>query len=354
MAALTSLLAGCGGDDVPRPSRGVAVDIAFAAPAQDELRDVDAAAELGAEAVRVAIQWSNMEPLTPGTYADYYLDRLDALVARARDRGVGVLLTPVFTPCWAASGKPSCSNAAELPAIARRPPADPRTFARFAAFLAERYGDALAGVEVWNEPNLEGFWDTDAPARDYAALLEATYPEVKRVAPDLPVVAGAVAGADAGFLAQLYDAGISGSYDVLSLHVYNDGRPPQAEIDPSAAAATLLQGMRNVALTLKGRRERRPVWITELGWNTSTQRGQPFLDGVSAQQQADYLRQAVEMLQDPELGIDVASALFVYQLRDAGADPANPLHRYGLLEADRSPKPAFPAVRDAFAEPFGR
>lgn len=360
---LVIVLSGCG--ETPDwdpaagtgPSRGVAVDIFLEQPASDELTDLDAAAALGVDSVRVGLQWTQMEPLSKGQYDMDYLKRLDDLIARARERDIQVLLTPVFTPCWAAPPPPepaaACADPALASALARRPPVELGDYATFVAFLAARYDSALAGIEIWNEPNLSGFWVSDNPAEDYAALLKATYPVVKQAAPGVPIVGGVLAGGDAMFLRELYDAGITGSYDVLSLHLYNDDRAPEVGLAPQFAKATLLQGMRNTRTVLAEENESRPVWITEIGWNTSTQTGGLFLDGVTPQQQADYLEEAIALLQDPSKGIDFASALYVYRLRDIGTNLADPQHNYGLMGNDRQPKPALDAVRRSFERPFG-
>lgn len=332
--------------------RGVAVDILLHEPAHLAERDVDSAAALGANVIRLSVQWSGIEPLKKREYAEWYVRRLDDVIARAHAQGIQVLLTVVFTPCWASSavGVPAdCDAWGVVPPFATQPPANPQDFADTMQFLAGRYQHALVGVEVWNEPNLDGFWATPDAAGDYAALLRATYPAVKQAAPRVLVVAGALAGSDTSFLDELYEAGIAGFYDVLSVHAYNDGRPPQALIDPRWAQATLLQGLRNLNTALRVHGETRAVWVTELGWNTSSLRGALWNDGVSPDDQAAYLSRAIAMLGDPASGIDFPTAVFVYRLRDLGDDPADPQHNYGLLARDGTAKPSFAAVRDAFA-----
>ncbi len=353
--ALVSLaLTGCGadGDRVldPPAYRGVAIDIVFGAPAREELRDLDDAALLGADAVRVAVQWPGMEPARGDALAPWYLDRLDALVARARSRGIRVLLTPVFTPCWAVSRSDDdpCASPAAAQQVQTQHPQDPDDYARFVARLVERYEPDLAGIEVWNEPNLPGFWDPRNAAEDYVDLVRAVRATLLRDAPAVPLVAGAVAGGDSAFLAQLYEAGIGGTFDVLSLHVYNDGRAPDTGLPARFARSTFRQGLLAVRDTLRARGERRPVWITEIGWNTSTLRGAPFNDGVTPAQQASYLRRALRELDRDRDGVGIAESVFVYRLRDGGVDPADPQQNYGLLRQDRERKPAFEAVRNAF------
>lgn len=334
-------------------TRGVAVDVIFGEPTSKAVADVDAAADLGANTIRSAIQWAGLEPAEKGQYAGWYLDALDAVVARARERHLKVMLTPVFTPCWASSGAAGlmswlCTVTSIVPSLTIRPPATPHDYADLMVFLAKRYGDDLAALEVWNEPNLPSFWNTASPAQDYADMLKATYAAVKRVAPDLPVVAGALAGADVAFLEKLYDAGIAGSYDVLSLHPYNDGRAPEETIAEQFAHATFLQGLRKVRATLRAHGDTHPVWLTEMGWNTSSQRGELWLDGVTPAQQAAYLTRALKMLDDPDSGIDFPTGAFVYRLRDVGSSLLDPQQNYGLQAHDGTAKPALAAVRAVF------
>ncbi|HYF28543.1 MAG TPA: cellulase family glycosylhydrolase [Baekduia sp.] len=332
--------------------RGVAVDVLFGETAAHVQRDVDKAAAIGATTLRVAIRWEGLEPIAKGQWAGWYLQGIDALVGRARARGLTVLLTPAGTPCWAATapGAPeACGPTGHgVPGAASSAPRDPADYADLVTFLLRRYGSTVAGLEVWNEPNHPGFWTVPDPA-GYAALLRETYAAAKRVAPSVVVVGAALAGADTTFLDQLYAAGIRGSYDALSVHAYNDGRDPSALIDPRWAHATWLQGLRNLRSALTAHGERAPVWVTEMGWNTSTQRGQLWLDGVTTAQQADYLRRALAMLGDPASGIDYPAAVFVYRLRDLGDDRADPQQNYGLQRRDFTAKPSLDAVRKAFA-----
>lgn len=323
--------------DAALPVRGAAVDIFLHESSDRVLTDVDNAAALGSTTVRLAIHWSGLEVFGPNEYAQWYLDRIDATVARARARGLKVLLTPVFTPTWASSS-----------GLQSTPPDDLADFGRFAAFLAKRYAPDLAGIEVWNEPNLVSFWSSDDAAGTYVGLVRAAHAAMKASAPSVPVVAGVLSGADTSFLEQLYAKGIQGHYDVLSVHVYNDGRHPETLIDPQYAAATFLQGLQSLRETVDRHGETKPIWITELGWNTSTLRGSLWLDGVTLEQQAEYLGRALAMLESPDWGIDFVSGVLVYRLRDTGPDADDPQQNYGLRFYDGTEKMSFGVVRSAF------
>lgn len=94
---------------------------------------------------------------------------------------------------------------------------------RLAAHLVERYGiDELRtwGFEVWNEPNLEGFWS--GTEDDYYRLYDVAVDAIKAVDARLPVggPATAAAGWIAGFLDHVVESGAP--LDFLSTHAYGN------------------------------------------------------------------------------------------------------------------------------------
>jgi len=94
---------------------------------------------------------------------------------------------------------------------------------RLAAHLVERYGvDELRtwGFEVWNEPNLEGFWSgTEA---DYYRLYDVAVNAIKAVDPRLPV--GGPATAAVGWITSFLDHVLETDtpLDFLSTHAYGN------------------------------------------------------------------------------------------------------------------------------------
>ena len=124
---------------------------------------------------------------------------------------------------------------------------DSAHYAAFVALLAQRYGDQLAAIEVWNEPdqaNEHYFAGPEKPQR-YAAILRAAYPAIKQAAPSVPVLGGSLVGSNGLFLRALYAAGIKGYYDGLAVHFYNlvarlaalDPRSPAGQRRQHAAVA---------------------------------------------------------------------------------------------------------------------
>src|SRR5690606_28015429 len=66
-------------------------------------------------------------------------------------------------------------------------------FAAYAARFTTRYRDALAGVIIWNEPNLTfewGFQPVDPIG--YTKLLSVVAPMIRATASDIPILGGAL------------------------------------------------------------------------------------------------------------------------------------------------------------------
>ncbi|MBA2342041.1 MAG: cellulase family glycosylhydrolase, partial [Thermoleophilaceae bacterium] len=213
----------------PPPYRGVTVHSLSNEQVGDMDRTLDSAKALGANVVRVDVWWSVLEQEGKGKYTRWYLDRFDRFVKGAHARGMKVLPVLLWTPCWASSAPKQmlagCSSGTQ-----KYPPKSASDYGDFARFVATRYGSRLAGIEVWNEPNLLGFLSGSDPARSYTKLVKAAYSTVKSVNRSLTVVAGGLSGADRSFLEALYRRGMRGHYDVLSIHPYNGANAPDAKL----------------------------------------------------------------------------------------------------------------------------
>ena len=234
----------------------------------DMLREVDHLADLGVNAARADVGWSSLQGSGPERFDQWYVDRLDAFVEAASERGIKVIATLTETPCWASSApaslKQGCEGAWWDRGVQDHPPADPFDYGRAAKFLAERYGPKLAAIEVWNEPNLSYEFLTTRKAARYAALVRATYALAKQGDPRVPILAGSTAYADVDFLRRVFRAGIAGAHDGISIHPYTDGRGPASEAAP--AHLEFGPGIRSVRALQLAVGQRKPLWLTEYGF----------------------------------------------------------------------------------------
>jgi polysaccharide biosynthesis protein PslG len=218
-------------------------------------------------------------------------------------------------------------------------PPVPADFATFCKSVVTRY--ASKGVhtyEVWNEPNNTTFWSTGVDAAQYTAVLKAAYPAIKAADSASTVLAGGMcpcAVAPITFLQGMYAAGARGFFDALSLHPYTYPATPDAGIrwqeinntTPSIRSVMAANG--DSALQ---------VWITEFGAPTSQ-----YSNAVTEAQQASQLIQAITAVKSWSW----AGPMFFYTYLTSEADPHSNEDFFGIVHKDRTPKPAYAAVKTA-------
>lgn len=308
-------------------------------------RELDLASGAGANVVRVDVVWGSLETGGKGKYSPWYVAKLDKFVNGAAARGMKVLPMLWSSPCWASSApqtaKLGCVGDWWDRGVGAYPPSDPADYGDAAGFLTGRYGDRLAALEVWNEPNLDTsfFWKTNDKAADYAGLLKAAYPRAKAGNAGVPVLAGAMAFADRPFLERLYAHGINGFHDGISVHPYNETRHPADRWKAEWKKFSLLSGTESIREAQLAAGDNTPIWVTEFGWTTGSSSGWR----VSEADQAQYVRDAFPVLGN----LPYVKGAVVYNLRDKGTDPSSHEDNFGLVRRDFSQKPAYAALREA-------
>jgi hypothetical protein len=308
-------------------------------------RQLDQVVATGARIVRVDVGWASLEQDGKGRWGTWYLERLDRVVDGARARGLLPLLTVFSTPCWASTApeelRRGCEGAWWERGVTAYAPRDARDYADILSFLVRRYGPGIAW-EIWNEPNLDAFFLAPDRAASYAALLRAAHEAIKAADPGATVVGGALSGPDAGFTERLYALGAAGTFDVLSVHPYSGARSPLDPGDGSFERPSFALGVPAVRAAMLRHGDDRPLWLTEVGWNTSTVRDGPeWAHGVDEATQARHLSLAFRLAH----GWPHVDALIWYALSDRSSDRGDPVANYGLLRADGTPKPAHEVFR---------
>lgn len=312
---------------------------------------LDALAATGITVTRVDVLWREVAPTRPADARNpadpaYDWSRYDQIVRGLAARGITTILDFYVTPVWA-------SRSGERTAAPRAADGG-----RFAGAIARRYSgsfpDPLGGtlpevrrIEVWNEPNLPGFWrpqcrqrggrSVPASPRAYAALLAAAYREIHGANPDAQVIGGVTGpagrsparcptGGDAGtgsldFTRLVADEGPP--IDAWSLHLYPLGSPLQAFFTPSWN--TVAQAIRQVDRLAPGA----PIHVTETGYHTSYNRFHRYF--VSEAQQAAWVDETVVAAGR----IPRVQVVTWFNFQD------NPRWTGGLLRGDGSRKPSY-------------
>jgi hypothetical protein len=292
------------------------VPVALGSLTQPELLQ---AQTVGANEVEVFAQWSNIEAAGPGLYDQEALGELDAAVDGAAALGMKVTLRVRGTPCWA-STEPAKAKTVRPDLCPAYPPNNPALFGNFVSFLANRYAGKLAAIEVWaEEDHADGqhFAGPDTP-RHYTELLKAAYTAVQHSSAPVPVLIGALVGAEGNFLKALYKEGIKGYYNGIAVDFYD----------------IVLASLRSIHQVQLAHGDHTPLWLEEFGWTTcSTPRSlaEEYFVCVTPQQQAQSIDDIVRAL----AMVSWVQGMNVFTLRD------NPSLHFGISGENGEPKPAF-------------
>lgn len=306
---------------------------------------LDLAKGANANVVRLDVAWSSLESEGKGKFSAWYVAKLDRLFTSAQARGIKVIATMWTTPCWASSAPESlrqgCAGSWWERNITRYAPTDGADLGDAIGWLTARYGPGLAAVEVWNEPNQgDRFLVSDDNAATYAGMLKRAYPRAKSTGnASVPIVAGAMAKADSGFLHALYANGIKDFEDGISVHPYNEWRSPD-DTTWHDTINTMRPGLDAIRAEMRAAGDAKGIWVTEFGWTTAS--GTNW--HVDAAAQAAYLARAMTILGSMS---DVRAAI-AYELQDSPDTSEFEAH-FGLVDARGVPKPAYGALAAALA-----
>ena len=138
-----------------------------------------------------------------------------------------------------------------------------RRWADYCTMMAELFGDTVDAMEIWNEYNLgpnHSFNIENRPASDYGKLYQVSKEAIKKVNPDMPVVAFNTSGAPDIWIGDVLKSGVT-DIDVTSVHPY------RWEGDPITYDATEQLIKVNNLLESYGVKDK-PFWITEYGYSS--------------------------------------------------------------------------------------
>jgi hypothetical protein len=275
---------------------------------------------LRAEAVRVNLHWSEValrRPLRAADPADkaYRWEAYDRLVENAARYKIKVVLGIVGTPRWANGGRAR--------AFAPKRGSDLRDFAYAAA---QRYSGSYTESEdadakplpavrhwlAWNEPNnpiflrpqykrVDGLWRLES-ARQYASICNAIVAGIRAtVLKGEKIACGVTAPrgnnsprssrssvSPLAFIRAIKRMGARG-FDAYAHHPYYGSRSETPSTRPKANTAVTLGNINDLIGELTRLYGRKPLWITEYGYQTTPQ---DKYFGVTYRKQAAYLKQA--------------------------------------------------------------
>ncbi len=307
--------------------------------------------------VKTQVDWSRIEYL-PGHYS-VELDKLDGFVDDSFNRGLNILLSVVKAPDWARATVEEDG-----------PPTDYTLYYDFLRLLAGRYGNKVAAIEVWNEPNLRREWNGGTlSGAEYLGLLAGAYQAIKEINPNIIVISAGLAPTgvtnemarnDRLFLREMYQAGLPSYADAVGVHPYGWANPPWSRCcgdsggvpthndDPGFFFLNTIEDYR--AIQAEFGDTARQLWATEFGWGTvegldiPVPDEQPFFAYVNQEQQGTYIINAFLMAQEWAF----MGPMFLWNLNVAGLDGHIDANQAGysiMIQEDR-PRPSYLAIRD--------
>ena len=164
--------------------------------------------QAGIRWARTDFDWTTVQPRQDGPWDFSMIDRT---VQWAEEGGITILPILAYDVAWA---RPAYKHLDLWRDYVRK--------------TVTRYKGRLLYWEVWNEPDLEQFWqDTPDPA-NYTLLLKAAYEEIKAVDPSAKVLLGGVSGIPMEFIKGIYEAGGGAFFDIMNVHPYRYPLTPEA------------------------------------------------------------------------------------------------------------------------------
>lgn len=288
---------------------------------------VDVASGAGLKWARIDVDWYGIETAA-GVY-DWSV--IDALVDRATSKGLSVLAVLSYTPAWASQG--DAKGGGTLNDVPKA-----GTYASFVTAAVNRYKSKVTHYELWNEPNLQQFFE-GTPA-DYvsrvlvpgADALHAACPACLVLGPGLATVGGEYAT----WMDVVFPAAAS-KIDVVTGHVYAGFPGPAGSSGPGVTSdsffnkleshrvvkvggTTVYEGPLSFKEEMDKHGVKKPFWLTETGLEATSG------NAKEEAAQVDYYKKTLEaMLTRPWW-----TATIFYEAFD---EPGQP-YRWGVVRRD--------------------
>jgi len=247
--------------------------------------------EMGSPWIVEYFPWAYREPF-PGFFN---WEHSDLVIEHANRQGLRVIARLGFVPEWA---RPVDSASSFLPAEHLD------DFGDYVQAFADRYGDRVAAIIIWNEPNLALEWGFQAvDPEGYTDLLAVAYHRVQQSNhSEVPVLGGALAptlappGSDQAmndliYLERMLQAGAGQVMDGLAVHAYGWSFPAD---DPPHRDVVNFRRVELVhQLLVEQGYGDKPIYITEGGWNDHPR----WTRAVKPSQRLEYTIQAYELVE---------------------------------------------------------
>ena len=206
-------------------------------------------------------------------------------------------------------------------------------YARWAAAAAAHFRGQGILWEIWNEPNISGFWKPEPNVEDYAAMALAACQAIRTVAPAEAIIGPATSRIDLEFLEGCFKAGLLQWWDAVSVHPYRQSAPETAAVE--------YHRLRQLIDRYAPADKSIPIISGEWGYSAAWNGFDPVEQGKLLPRQ--WLT---------NLSQDIPVSIW-YDWHDDGRDPHEAEHHFGTVENEAhrgrqpvyNPKPAYLAAK---------
>jgi polysaccharide biosynthesis protein PslG len=288
-------------------------------------------------------KWREMNPF-PG---NYNFNESDRVVRASNVNNLRVVARIDFQPYWARDDQ-TYVNAR---------PDNFQWYADFVRVFADRYKAGspyghVDAIEIWNEPNLKREWgESPSPqsAANYVQMLKLSYQAIKSVDPSIQVVTAGLSptgvydsesAPDDQFLQWMFDAGLSGNYDILGLHGNSQAPDPTADpgSDPTFPDGSFyFRRVEQLRAIQESNGDYNPVWLLEFGWTSDPIHADRAWYAVSEDQKAANILSAMQYARAnwPWMGL-----MTLWDMPDPTWGPDREEYWWGVSNGDGTSRPA--------------
>jgi hypothetical protein len=163
-------------------------------------------------------------------------------------------------------------------------------YANYVAEVLKKYPEEIKFIEIWNEYN-GGFCPGPAQGRPeiYAEMYKVTYKVVKKLRPDITVLACSTVGAPKDWIKKAVTLIGSENVDGVAVHPYRYHISPEGLCEQIRELDLMLRELNNG--------NEIPIWCTEQGWFSKVKGSKRWTQGLTRLKQSSYLvRSYVEQL----------------------------------------------------------
>jgi hypothetical protein len=372
------------------PQLGVnAYNIQFEPNPADVTRTLELARDMGARYVRMQLPWEDVEIHGKGDFEDRRnqparnaWQKYDALFGEMRRLGLEPIVRIDRAPDWARQqtlATPEWQAGYAANPNSTGPPDRIADYADFVGVFAARYRNQVRFIQLWNEPNLAYEWNWRTPdPQAFVELLRAGAVAARAANPDAVMLFPSLAPTDGldpqapmtelEFLDQIYLAGGSPFFDIMSAQAYGLGQPPTehryvrvrrpAEWYWTRPLDTRIDVSRVVLLREVMERHgdgKKAVWISEFGYvspseNVPAERRNTWGAPVTEAQKAAYLVGQLERARREWPWVGVMNVWFLRWGGYREPDPQDPTQYFALVRRDFTPLPAYEALKTYAAQ----